>query len=41
MKNNSKQTPHHSKEVEHVANEILYWGIGAAIVCTIIVMVIP
>lgn len=41
MKNNSNPTPRHSKEVEHVAKEILYWGIGAAIVCTLIVMVIP
>ncbi len=41
MKNNTQVTPHHSREVEKVANEILYWGIGAALVCTIIVMVLP
>jgi hypothetical protein len=40
MKNHAQLAPRHSKEVELVAREILYWGIGSAIVCTIIVMVI-
>lgn len=32
--------PKHTKEVEKVANQIIVYGLGAALICTIIVMVI-
>jgi hypothetical protein len=41
MKKTTPTSPHHSNDVDRVAKEIVFWGIGAAILCTIIVMVIP